>query len=274
MVSRCECSGMQKRLRLVYALTVWLGCWFAGAAAAAGNDDTYLTYTGTAVAQRNDSFLYHEQHVLQYRDGKLQSRVVLYTCRDGAAFARKEVSYVDPFAPDFALEDASNGMHEGIRTQGSARDVFFRADTKATETSRALPRVQGLVADAGFDAFVQANWASLLEGQSLTMDFLVPSRLEDLGFKVYHVRSGEADGVPVEMFRLKLSGFLGWVTPSIDVYYNVKDHTLVRYVGLSDLRDGSNENFNVRIDFPPGERKSADPQAMMTARRAPLAPCH
>ena len=267
---------MRYCLRLVIglALAPWLGCFTAGATAVAGNDDTYMSYTGTAVAHRGERVLYHEQHLLQYRDGKLAARVVLYTCRDGASFARKEVTYVDAFVPDFALEDASNGMDEGIRTRGSAREVFFRADAAAKERSRALPPVHGLVADAGFDAFVRTHWQSLMEGQSLGMDFMVPSRLEDISFKVEHVRGGEADGVPVEMFRLKLSGILGWITPSIAVYYSVKDHTLVRYVGLSDLRDGSNENFGVRIDFPPDERKSGDQQAMMTARRAPLAPCH
>ena len=265
---------MKQRSRLVHgpALALWLGCTVAGAGAS-GNDDTYVSYSGTAVAQRGDQFLYQEQDVLHYRDGKIARRVVLYTCHDGSPFARKEVSYVDAFSPDFVLEDASNGMREGIRSAGNAREVFFRGDRSAPEKSSTVPPVRGLVADAGFDDFVRTHWQNLLAGHSVRMDFLVPSRLEDINFKVEHVRSDETDGVPVEVFRLKLSGILGWVAPSIDVYYSVKDHTLVRYVGLSDLRDGSNRNFNALIDFRPADRKPGDEQALLNAERAPLAPC-
>jgi hypothetical protein len=265
-------SRLLRAPALTFALVLWLG-GTAGAALASGNDDTYVVYSGTAVAQRGDQFLYHEQHVLRYRDGKIAERVVLYTCRDGSPFARKEVVYVDAFSPDFVLEDASNGMREGIRSAGKSREVFFRGDSSAPEKTSPLPAVHGLVADAGFDEFVRAHWNDLLAGHSLEMDFLVPSRLDDINFKVQHVRSDETDGVPVEVFRLKLAGILGWVAPSIDVYYSTKDRTLVRYVGLSDLRDRSNQNFNALIDFRPADRKPGDEQALLNAKRAPLGPC-
>lgn len=256
-----------------------LSCICAAAAlaspirAAAAPLDSYLTYGGTATAARSGEFLYHENHVLHYRDGKLIGRVVLYTCSDGAAFARKTVAYDDPLSPDFALEDASTGMREGVRTEGDDRRVFFRGDRAAAEKTGSIPRVDGLVADTGFDAFVHSNWQALMAGKSLTMHFLVPSRLEEMDFNVQHLRSDHTDGIPVEVFRLKLSGLLGWVAPSIDVYYGSSDHTLIRYVGLSDLRDQSHDNFNTSIDFRPEDRKPGDEQSMRAALQARLAAC-
>ena len=244
----------------------------AGAALAAARGDSYVSYSGTALAQRSGQFLYSERHVLQYRDGRMAGRVVLYTCRDGSAFARKTVSYGDLLSPDFVLEDASNGMREGVRTGGGGREVFFR-DGAAAEKRRPIPQSPGLVADSGFDAFVRANWQPLMDGRTLGMRFLVPSRLDDMGFNVQHVGSGSADGVPVEIFRLKLSGVVGWVAPSIDVYYGAADRTLVRYVGLSDLRDGSHANFHAEIEFRPGDRRPDDAETMISARTARLAPC-
>jgi hypothetical protein len=245
----------------------------ASAVGAAPTGDTYETYSGTATSARSGEFLYRENHVLQYHGGRIEGRVVLYTCRDGAPFARKTVSYVDSLSPDFLLEDVSNGMREGVRTEGNVRQVFFRGDSVAPEKSDAIPRVNGMVVDSGFEAFVRTNWLRLMDGRSLGMNFLVPSRLQEMSFKVEHLRSDHTDGIPVEVFRLKLSGVLGWVAPSIDVYYGARDHDLIRYVGLSDLRDPSHDNFNANIDFQPDERRPGDEQSMARALRAKLVPC-
>jgi hypothetical protein len=268
---RVELLGMRNRSKSMAAAAAWVVMAFAHTAS--GSEPTFVAYSGTATALRSGKFLYNERHVLQYRDGKIAARVVLYTCRDGAAFARKTVSYVDALAPDFLLEDASSGMREGIRSVGNTRQVFFRGDGAASEKSGALPDVPGLVADAGFDTFLRLHWDALVNGNALGMNFVVPSRLNDIGFKVQHVRSDQVDGVPVEVFRLKLSGILGWFVSGIDGYYSASDHTLIRYVGLSDLRDAANDNFQAQIDFPPGDRAPSDARAMADARQAHLAPC-
>ncbi len=239
----------------------------------AGRADDYVSYTGTASALQSRKFLYREQHVLVAHDGRLAERVVLYTCRDGAPFARKTVSYVNPFAPNFVLEDASTGMREGVRSDGDRREVFFRAARVKAERSTPLPAVTGLVADAGFDEFVRANWQPLTGDKALSIHFLVPSRLDDMGFRVEALRSDHLGGVPVEVFRLRLAGVAGWLVPGIEVSYSAKDHVLMRYVGLSDLRDGNGENMKVDISFDPKDRKVAGQEALDAALHARLSPC-
>jgi hypothetical protein len=241
--------------------------------ASASADDQYLSYSGTATARHSAKFLYAEHHILKFSEGRLAERVVLYTCRDGSPFARKTVSYVDPFAPDFLLEIASTGMREGVRTVGKERSVFFRGDGRDPEKTSPLPPIRGLVADAGFDEFVRAHWHDLMSGRSEELHFLVPSRLEEIGFQVQHLRSETEDGISAEVFRLKLAGFWGWVLPGIDVSYSADDHVLMRYDGLSDLRDASGDNFQTQITFPPNERAPASAASMEEARQAKLAPC-
>ncbi len=236
-------------------------------------DDRYLSYSGTATARHSAKFLYSEHHMLRYHDGRLAERVVLYTCRDGSPFARKTVSYVDAFAPDFLLEIASTGMREGVRTVGNQRSVFFQVDRGEPEKTSPLPTIHGLVADAGFDEFVRARWQDLMSGKSQELHFLVPSRLEEIGFQAQHLRSETVDGVSAEVFRLKLAGFWGWILPGIDVSYGADDHTLMRYDGLSDLRDASGNNFQTQINFPSNERAPSSAAAMTEARQANLAPC-
>ena len=258
--------------RTPYCKTLAALCCGAVCAVAAHADD-YLGYQGTASDLRSHAFLYREQHVLASRNGQLTERVVLYTCRNGAPFARKTVSYVNPLAPNFELDDASSGLVEGIRPAGERRDVFFRADKTDAEKTKALPAVPGLVADAGFDEFVRANWQALSSDQELTIPFLIPSRLDDMNFRIGELHQSTVDGVPVEVFRLKLSGFFGWFLPGIDVYYDTHDHVLMRYVGLSDLRDASGDNMKVDIRFDPRDRKPVTAADLDRALHARLAPC-
>jgi hypothetical protein len=242
-------------------------------AASARATDEYIEYTGTATARHDPDFLYGERHILLYADGQLAERTVLYTCANGAPFARKRVRYVEPAAPDFFFDDASNGMQEGVRSQGTARYMFFRADAVDAEKSAPLPRVPGLVVDAGFDAFIQAHWSELMEGREVPLHFLVPSRLQDMSFAVQHVRADRFDGKPTEVFRMKLSGFLGWLFSGIDVAYDAADHRLVHYQGLSDLRDSTGNNLQANIVFHANERKPSSAQAMAAAQAATLARC-
>ncbi len=272
-------------------LAIAIGCVTTGAARAALANDGYLTYAGTADARHASDFLYGERHFLRYAGGQVAERVVLYTCRNGSAFARKTVSYVDRTAPDFLIENATDGMREGIRAAAggaavpagtaapasgagsSRRTVFFRPHGSDPERAGPVPRVPGLVADAGFDEFVQMHWQDLMSGHPLEMRFLLPSRLTDYGFQVEHLRSESVRGVAAEVFRLRLAGFWGHFLPGIDVYYDAASHVLVRYDGLSDLRDPAGNNYKTQIDFPESERKAATGDALREARSAPLAPC-
>lgn len=241
--------------------------------------DSYVSYSGVARARHSTDVLYGERHVLLYRDGRLAERAVVYTCRDGSTFARKVVSYPTAMVPNFLLEDASNGMREGIREDtregatSATRVVFYRERSGDPDKSKLVPTVPGLVADAGFDEFVQSHWDSLVSGAALEIRFLLPSRLEEKGFQVQHLREDNIQGTPTEVFRLGLSGILGWFLPGIDVYYRSSDHLLLRFDGISDLHDAAGNNFKTTIDFPIEERKAANAQAMLEARQSPIQPC-
>jgi hypothetical protein len=235
--------------------------------------DRFLSYSGTATAPHSTEILYSEHHVLHFRDGRLADRVVLYTCRDGRPFARKTAVYGNPLAPDFLLEDRSTGMREGVRSEGDQRAVFFRRVRVETEKWGPLPSVPGLVVDTGFDEFIRANWQQLMTGQGVEMHFLVPSRLESMSFQVQRLHADSLDGIPTEVFRLKLAGVLGWVLPGIDVSYSADDRVLMRYEGLSDLRDAAGNNFAASITFHSIHRRLATEAEGLAARQAALAAC-
>lgn len=257
---RKVCPGM-------LALAVWVL-----APSPADAADQYLAYSGIAASQRTGRPLYAENHVLRFEDGRLAERVVLYTCPDGTPFARKVATYEDPLAPSFSFEDVSNGVREGVKA-GERRRVFFRGVDQKPEKSMPLQPLPGLVIDSGFDEFIRGNWHALMTAGPLSLQFLVPSRLETLNFQVQHLRSGSEETVPTEVFRLKVQGVIGWIAPIIDVSYSENEHILVRYEGMSDLRDKAGENLRADITFRPRDRKPTDAVAAASAVNAPLVAC-
>jgi hypothetical protein len=238
----------------------------------AGAAEQYLAYSGLAASQRTGQVLYAENHVLRFQDGRLAERVVLYTCPDGTPFARKVATYEDPLAPSFSFEDVTNGVREGVKA-GEQRRVFFRGIDQKPEKSIPLQASPGLVVDTGFDEFIRGNWYALMTAGPLPLQFLVPSRLGTMNFQVQHVRSGSEEGVPTEVFRLKVQGVVGWIAPSIDVSYSKSEHVLVRYEGMSDLRDRAGDNLRADIRFRARDRKPSDAGAADTAKSAPLVAC-
>jgi hypothetical protein len=243
-----------------------------GGRALAESAPHFIAYGGRAVESASGAFLYSEHHVLKYEKSHIAERIVLYRCADSSPFARKVARYVEPLAPDFVFEDSSNGVREGVSNEGGSRMVFFRGGFGMAEKQAPLKVGPTWVIDAGFDEFIHDNWQSLVEGRTLSLHFLVPSRLSGVNFQVQHIAIAPNSEV-TESFRLKVAGLLGWVAPSIDVSYRADDHILLRYEGVSDLRDRSGENLRAAITFDPTDRRVSNAAEFAAAARAPLAPC-
>ena len=197
--------------------------------------------------------LYREQHLVR-RDGpRLLERLVLYRCPDGTAFGRKLLDYRNSAtAPSFVFDDVRSGYREGLRG-GLAPALFYRPGRGSGERSAPL-RAAGAVVDAGFDEFVRTHWTKLVGGDSVALDFVVPSQLDYLGFKVKWVKKAAIDGEAVQVFKLAPSGILGWVASGLDVTYADSDRSLRQFAGLSNIRDLSGENYEAKIDFPKSKR--------------------
>ncbi|MGL6291085.1 MAG: hypothetical protein ACRC2H_10390 [Silanimonas sp.] len=245
----------------------------AAALAAPSALAAYREELGLAADLDSGQPLYREQHLLRAApDGGLIERLVVYRCVDGTPFARKRVDYRSAVAaPAFQFEDARSGYSEGVlRGDGGARVFVDRPD--AEKQTAPLPG-GALVADAGFDQWVRREWPRLTAGESVPMAFLVPSRLTSYDFKVYEVDADEADTAGDRRFRLRLGGLLGWFAPHIDVVYDGSNRRLLRFEGLSNLRDDAGEDpLKVRIEFPEAP-KPADAAAFARLGEEPLRAC-
>lgn len=225
----------------------------AAALLAAGPAWASLQYQeGLARDPDSGALLYREQHLLDHDDGALRRRLVVYRCADGTAFARKQVDYGDSaLAPAFDFVDARLGYREGLRRDDDGGELWVRRDAAGEERSAPVAGGEALVADAGFDEFIRRRWQPLVAGQPVPLQFAVPARLDAYDFTVRRRGAGEVAGEPAEFFRLRLGGLLGWLAPHIDVAYGRDSRRLLRFEGLSNLRDDQGEEpLLARIDFP------------------------
>jgi hypothetical protein len=211
-----------------------------------------------AHALSDGRLLYREQHLLRSAGARPLERLVLYRCPGGAAFARKRVDYAaSAIAPDFAFEDARSGYREGLQRQGAQVALYFREREGAQEKRAPLP-APTVVADAGFDEFIRAHWPALAAGESVPLRFAVPALLRSMDFRVRRAGDVKVAGATALRFRLRLDGLLGFVAPHIDVDYDPRSRRLLRFEGLSNLRDARGERqAQVRIDFPQAARAAS-----------------
>lgn len=218
-------------------------------------------YEGLAHARVSGRLIYQETH-WRYQEGAVWQHLVLYSCPDGTPFARKLLRE-SPSAeqPDFDFQDARDGYHEGVRTQGAAREVYVQKDGKSPLESRPLAVPSGAVIDAGFDAFVRHRWPALSRGDAVKVPFLIPSRGDYLDFKIADARDAVVDGRPVRRLRMKLAAWYGFVAPAIDLAYERDGSRLVEFQGIGTIRDARGRQVDVRIVFPAAQRSESPPLA-------------
>lgn len=241
-------------------------------ALAVAGTDGWLGYRGEARAPGDGELLYVEEHWMRQAGGRIAERVVLYRCPGGVPFARKRVDYAgSPVAPHFLLEDGRDGYREGLRREAAGAILLVRPGRDGREREAPVDE-DGLVADAGFDEFVRREWERLLAGESLELRFAVPARQEAMRFRVRHLGRRMLDGEAVEAFRLRLGGLVGLVAPQIDVVYATDSRRLLRYQGLTNLRDGRGRQWQADIRFPEAPVPVPE-EALRRAERIPLGRC-
>ena len=236
--------------------------------ASPNSEPQFKGYEGLAYELSSGKMLYKETHYLKTVNSAVTERVVIYRCPNNEPFGRKQlVVNKSPLIPDFSFNDSRTGHAEGLKTEGALLAISFRQTGKKTLKTEKIKTTAAMVADAGFDEFIKLNWTSLRAGNSAPLNFIVPSQLDYLGFKVKYLRSITLDSKSASVFKLAPSGVLSLFTSGLDVTYLDEDRSLRQFAGLSNIRDLDGENYEVKIDFPLSLRQVYPDQAAMQAAR-------
>lgn len=208
---------------------------------------------GYAYDKKTGKFLYSETHREVRENGRLVRDTVTYRDADGKVFAEKQIDFQRSLVmPDFQLVNAGNGHVEGVLASDEQLKIHFRPLSDATVQEAFLEMPQNGIVDAGFDRFIEMYWETLVNGEILERQFLIPSALDFYTFNIEKT-NGQLDGELVFELRIK-SMFLQMFVSPIEVAYDAKTRSLLRYEGISNIRDNLGENYDVRIEFPQSGR--------------------
>jgi hypothetical protein len=224
---------------------------------------------GIARNPQTNKALYTEQHWIRSNQNTTVERLVLYRCIDGTAFARKRVSYLKSLqAPAFELTDGRKSATEGLRYLASGPMLWYRAANETAEKNAALSS-KNMVADAGFDEFIHSNWANLRAGKEIPLNFAVPTRLKAYKFNLKQMRESQIAGQPAVTFQLKIAGLLSLIADPIEVTYHKNTKRLLRFQGLSNLRDDQGGfDLMTKIDFANMPRPAAETEWQASTKLA------
>ncbi|MEO8002184.1 MAG: hypothetical protein ABI644_09925 [Arenimonas sp.] len=228
---------------------------------------------GIARDPENLKPLYKEQHWVRFNLLAPVERLVIYRCMDGTAFARKHVNYQPSSqAPAFEFLDARKGYIEGLRYKQNQAALWYRQPGATTEKN-VLLTVKNLVADAGFNEFIKINWLKLRAGKPLPLMFAVPTRLQAYKFSLKQTSERQFANVAAVTYQLKLSGLWSFLADPIEVTYDKASRRLLRFQGLSNLRNDAGEfDLMAQIDFPQAARAATEEEWQKNIS-APLTAC-
>lgn len=233
--------------RQLFAL---LGGLILGAPALAMSPPEKLS--GTAYDLDSGEFLYLEEHQFRYdEEGQLLGDSVRYLDAEGALIGSKEVDYRrSVFLPEFLTTVNITGYQEGMRYEGDKLVLRRRAnaDAKMEEKSLDLDRCDAI--DAGFHPLVQMRFEDILAGDTIRFRFCAAGSLVSVGFKAKRLEDGEIQGQRTVRVRIEISGFLSFFVDPLILSYNPLNRDLIRYEGVSNVRDAEGDTYNIRMDYP------------------------
>lgn len=249
-----------------------LACLLFACAPAAALAADVVRWTGYAYDLDTGQSVYSERHEAVVEDGRSLSARVDYLDPSGRPIAAKTLTFTSPLLPLFSLEDSRIGYREGVRREGRGLVTFIREPGRTEDETR--PVSAEAVADAGFDQFMRQHFEALAQGERKVFDFIVPSQLRALRFRVEKVGTTRRDGLDLLQLRLQPDGFiLRNLVRAVELDYDVATRQLYEYRGISNVRQPNGDSYRARIVFPPAERRVVAVATTERVAECPTSPC-
>ena len=234
-------------------LTLLLKRCFVGVALVFGQTvfalSDHLLVSGTAKDINTGEVVYREYH-----DITPQLHTVRYVDPDNALIATKEIHYAYGYTtPEYALYDKRFDRRTGSLWQDGLF-IIFKQDGVSKKHEKVMKNTADLVIDAGFDYFIRAQRAELLDGKVLPFTFVVADPLMALNMQLASV-SQLKTAIPdkSERYHYFLASsrnrFIGWVIPDINLAYDKDSYLLMVYQGPSNLTDKHDKSQTVLIHY-------------------------
>lgn len=233
---------MIKHLHPCLALAIFLVARLvAGAAEIAGPDyEQPQPFTGTLYAGTGTNNILFTFRRTATRQGASVRVLREFFHPDGSVAARERVTFEGASLTSFQLEERQTGAQGGTTVAPDARNpakqkLLFDWTTgpgAKKKTDDETLQKNTLVGDM-IPYFIVAHWNALMRGEAVNFRFIVPSRLETVGFRLVKESEVTAQGRPAVRLRMEPSSLL--IAQIVDpLFFMVeKDgaHRVLEYIG-------------------------------------------
>jgi hypothetical protein len=205
------------------------------------------TYRGEASTQ--GKVVYQELHQVEWKDGVPQSSVTQYLKPDGTLIAVLKNDYTQSLnAPEHEMNDIRHKNVHGMRYGKGQKELYSKEGSR--EKSKVVKESDGqgkiIVGGQGLHYYLVSNLEAVIEKKKLSLLFLIPGNLDAYNF---YLKVMQADDKTVKMEIEIDNWFLKLFAPKLLLEYDRPTKKLLKYKGLSNLKDESNKMMNVEITY-------------------------
>ncbi|MGB1801015.1 MAG: hypothetical protein ACPHLK_09330 [Gammaproteobacteria bacterium] len=211
---------------------------------------------GYAFDKKTDELVYTESHYENISAGLVEKSEVIYKDPSSNIIAKKTANFaVDPFMPEFSLVNNKTGHREQTeyiekKSQEKKYKVLFTKTSKGPVKDKTLALPEKGISDAGFDNFIVEHWDELKAGEVLIREFLIPSQMDFIKFKIYQDSITEIDNEKLRVINIEPKSFLiRAFAGTTKLYYSENKPELKRFDGVSNMRDANGDNYKVVIKY-------------------------
>ena len=199
------------------------------------------SFVGIAYSMDDDRILYEERHELTTNDtGQPVRETVSYVTPDGRLLAVKHMTYREPARPAFEIEHRTLDRTENVQPGPEGVQV------QSKENGNVDWPDQPAVIDGGFHYYILEHFDRLLAGETVSFQFLAPSRLTWTPLLI------EPRGLDGQRLRLTLrlqNPLLNWILDPVQLVYDRDSRRLLEYRGLTNLPRPDKGNYRARIVY-------------------------
>lgn len=221
--------------------------------------DEQASRIGYAYDKASKELVYTESHFEDYRDGLIFKSNVIYKDPDENIIARKKADFSNSnFMPDFSLTNSKTGHKESARYVESEYEISFSKTSQQPEQDSRLSFPEQGVSDAGFDNFIIEHWEQIIVGEMFKRDFLIPSMMDFIKFRIYQDEVIEEGGKSLRLINIEPDSFIVRAfAGTTKLYYEESSPKLRRFDGVSNMRDKKGDNYKVVIQYQDNQQKIA-----------------
>ncbi len=247
-----------------------------------------LRYTATAVTLDSREPAFTETSEIALEGERLLTAHSRYAAPDGKLAAESYSSFVNgPYMPDSRFIDHRTGRLGTTKALGElgAPGVTGDKDLGKILLTRKLPpdleeetetldyHPQMTTAHGTF-FYIRDHLDTLLKDESAKVRMVIPTRLDDYRFRIRPVEGTEPEAPTLKM-RVEVDNFfIRLFAPHVELEYDKANRRVIRYRGLSPIRDAKDDLMKVEMEFryDPEPMPSASPRGSSGSPSPPEEP--